>query len=70
MQQQNKKNTKLINFHCDTEENIKTTIQIGYKIPDHPYGILMTGGSGSRKANALLNLVNHILYINKRAESK
>ena len=27
-------------------------------IPDHPYGILMIGGSGSRKTNALLNLIN------------
>ena len=27
-------------------------------IPDHPYRILMIGGSGSGKTNALLNLIN------------
>ena len=26
-------------------------------IPDHPYRILIIGGSGSRKTNALLNLI-------------
>ena len=26
-------------------------------IPDHPYRILITGGSGSGKTNALLNLI-------------
>ena len=29
------------------------------KIPDHLYRILIVGGSGSEKTNALLNLVNH-----------
>ena len=29
------------------------------EIPDHPYRILITGGSGSGKTNALLNLINH-----------
>ena len=28
-------------------------------IPDHPYRILIVGGSGSGKANALLNLINN-----------
>ena len=27
-------------------------------ISDYPYGILIIGGSGSGKANALLNLIN------------
>ena len=27
-------------------------------IPDHPYRILIIGGSGSRKTNAVLNLIN------------
>ena len=29
------------------------------EIPDHPYQIWMIGGSGSGKANALLNLINN-----------
>ena len=28
-------------------------------IPDHPYRILIVGGSGSGKTNALLNLINN-----------
>ena len=28
-------------------------------IPDHPHRILITGGSGSGKANVLLNLIKH-----------
>ena len=28
-------------------------------IPDHPYRILIIGGSGSRDTNALLNLIKH-----------
>ena len=28
-------------------------------IPDHPYRILIIGGSGSGKTNALLNLIKH-----------
>ena len=34
-------------------------------IPDHPYGILIIGGSGSGKTNALLNLINNQLDIDK-----
>ena len=34
-------------------------------IPDHPYRILITGGSGSGKTNALLNLINIQLDIDK-----
>ena len=33
-------------------------------IPDHPYRILITGGSGSGKTNALLNLINNQPGIN------
>ena len=29
------------------------------KIPDHSYRILIIGGSGSRKANALFNMIGH-----------
>ena len=34
-------------------------------IPEHPYGILITGGSGSGKTNALLNLISKQPGINK-----
>ena len=35
------------------------------QIPDHPYRILIIGGSGSRKANSLLNLISHQPHISK-----
>ena len=28
-------------------------------IPDHPYSILIIGGSGSDKTNMMLNLIKH-----------
>ena len=34
-------------------------------IPSHPYRILIVGGSGSRKTNALLNLINNQPDIDK-----
>ena len=34
-------------------------------IPDHPDRIFITGSSGSRKINALLNLIIHQLDIDK-----
>ena len=34
-------------------------------IPDHPYRILIIGGSGSRKTNTLLNLINEQEDIDK-----
>ena len=43
-----------------TEHNLKWTY-----IPDHPYSILIVGGSGSEKANALLNLINNQPDIDK-----
>ena len=43
----------------------KNIIQIGKQIPDHPYRILITEGSGSGKTNALINLINHELDIDK-----
>ena len=35
-------------------------------IPDHIYIILITGGCGWGKANALLNFINYQSYINKK----
>ena len=34
-------------------------------IPDHPYGILIFGGSGSGKTNTLLHLINEQKDIDK-----
>ena len=47
-------------------------------IPDHPYRILITGGSGSGKTNVLLNLIKYerpdidkiYLYLKDPFESK
>ena len=48
-----------------------------YYIPDHPYRILIIGGSGSGKTNTLLNLINKqkdidkiYLYAKDLSESK
>ena len=55
----------MIKFDDYTNENI---IQHNPKwpyIPDNPYRILITGSSGSGKTNALLNLINNQLDIDK-----
>ena len=49
----------MINFDNYTNENkIEHNPKWPY-IPDHPYRILIIGGSGSGKTNALLNLINN-----------
>ena len=40
-------------------------IQIRQEKRDHPYRILIVGGSRSGKINALLNLINHEVDIDK-----
>ena len=53
----------MINFDDYTNENkIERNSKWSY-IPDHPYRILIVGGSGSREINALLNLINNQLDI-------
>ena len=53
------------NFDDYTNEN-KTKHNLNWPyIPDHPYKILIIGGSGSGKTNALFNLVNNQPYIDK-----
>ena len=47
----------MINYDDVTKENIDKHDLNWSQIPDHPYGILLIGGSGSRKAIALLNLI-------------
>ena len=56
----------MINFDDYTNEN-KTMHNPNWPyIPDHPYRILIIGGSGSGKANALLNLIEDQRDINKK----
>ena len=50
---------KMINFDCVTKEDIKEHNSNWWGISDQPYWILIIGGSGSEKTNALLNLINH-----------
>ena len=55
----------MINFDNYTNENkIKHNSKWSY-IPDHPYRILIVGGAGSGKTNALLNLINNQADIDK-----
>ena len=55
----------MFNFDCITEEDIKEHNPNWLEIPDHSYRVLIVGGSGSGKANALLNLINNKPYIDK-----
>ena len=49
----------MINFDEYTNENKTEHNSKWPYIPDHPYRILIVGGSGSGKTNALLNLINN-----------
>ena len=55
----------MINFDDYTNENIIEHNSKWPYIPDHPYRILIVGGSGSGKTNALLNLINNQSDIDK-----
>ena len=55
----------MINFDEYTNENKKEHDLNWPCIPDHPYRILIIGGSGTRKTNALLNLINNQQDIDK-----
>ena len=55
----------MINFNKYTNEN-KTKYNSKWSyISDYPYRILIIGGSGSGKTNALSNLINSHLGIDK-----
>ena len=49
----------MFNFDCITKEDIKEHNTNWVEIPDHPYRILIIGGSGSEKIKAFLNLINN-----------
>ena len=48
----------MINLDSITNENNKKNNEKWPYIPDNPYRIMIIGGSGSRKTNALINLIN------------
>ena len=48
----------MINLDSITNKNNKEHNEKWPYIPDHPYRILIIGGSGSGKTNALLNLID------------
>ena len=56
---------KRINFNDVVKENIKEHNPNWPNIPDHPYRILIIGGSGSEKKKSLFNLINQQSDIDK-----
>ena len=55
----------MFNLDNITNENNKKHNEKWPYIPDHPYRIIIIGGSGSGKTNILLNLINEPSYIDK-----
>ena len=55
----------MINLDSIKNENKKEHNEKWRYVPDHPYRILLIGGSGSGKTNALLNLINEQNDIDK-----
>ena len=61
----------MINIDNIVSENNKEHNEKWSHIPDHPYKILIIGGSGSGKTNVLLNLIKEqddidkIIYMQK-----
>ena len=55
----------MLNLDDITNENNKEHNKKWPYIPDHPYRILIIGGSGSRKTNALLNSISEQSNIDK-----
>ena len=55
----------MFNFDYITKEDTEEHNPHWPEIPDHSYRILIVGDSGSGKANALLNLINHETDIDK-----
>ena len=55
----------MLNFDLNTKEGIKVHNSNWPQFPNHLYRILIIGGSGFGKTNALLNLISHEQDINK-----
>ena len=55
----------MFNFDYTIKKDINEHNPNWPEIPDHPYRILIVGGSGSGKTNALVNLINHAANIDK-----
>ena len=55
----------MINLDSILNENNKKHNEKWPFIPDHPYRIIIIGGSGSEKTNALINLINEQHDIDK-----
>ena len=55
----------MINLDSITNEKNKKHNEKWPYIPDHPYRIIIIGGSGSGKTNALINLINEQNDIDK-----
>ena len=53
----------MINLDSITNKNNKKHNEKWPYIPDHPYKILIIGGSGSGKTNTLLNLIKEQDYL-------
>ena len=49
----------MINFYDVANKNTKEHNPNWPQIPDHPYRILIVGGSVSGKTNSWFNLINH-----------
>ena len=56
---------KMINFDDVTKEYIKEHNPNWPQILDHPYRLLVIGGSGPGKTNSLFDLINHQPNIDK-----
>ena len=55
----------MINLDGIVNDNTKKNNEKWPYEPDHPYRILIIGGSGSGKTNTLLNLINEQREIDK-----
>ena len=55
----------MINLDSITNKNNKKHNEKWPYMPDHPYRIIIIGGSGSGKTNALFNLINKQNHIDK-----